>query len=418
LPPVVDLNQRRPGTPDIADEAELFLAAGHPDRGEIVADPYPFFDRLRSANPVFRTRSGPWLLSSADACDQMLKSPAFVRAVANGPEERPCYRVFLGSLVFLDAPDHIRLRRLVTPAFRPSTINARRTATRRTADDLLAPLVAADSFDFRAEYAYRLPVNVICQLLGIPVEETADWALWPYYVRTLQELRDFTEAELDEADAVATRCIEFFSALIAERRTSPSDDLISQVLEQQARDGALITDDELSALLMLLHLGGHSTTAEVMTTAMFQLLMRPELYDELIADPDLVVEFIDEVMRFDAPVVTALIRTATEDTEVGGQVIPAGDRAFALITAANRDPEAFPDPHRFDLHRDDRKHLAFGGGAHYCVGAHLAKQEAEEAFRSVLAGPRLRLAVDPSDLRWTDHLLHRGITALPVEVAR
>lgn len=400
----------------LAAEVAAFLAPGAPERADIVADPYPFFARLRAQAPVHEALPGLWLASTSEACEATLRSTAFIRDVDHGVEQRLCYRLFLGSLVFLDDPDHTRIRRLVAPAFKPAVIEDRRARTSAVARDLLGPLVERGAFDFRADYAYQLPVNVICELLGIPLEDTDDWARWPYFVRTLQELRSFSDDELDEADAVAQRCGDHFQRLIDARRAHPEDDVISRILTQQELEPASVTDEELIGLLVLLHLGGHSTTAEVLTSGLHCLLTVPGLYDEMVDRPELVPSFVDEVLRFEAPVVSGLSRTATRDVTVSGRTLRRGDRVLAIISAANRDPAVCERPDDFDVHRDRRRQHAFGVGAHYCIGANLARQETEEAFRHLLAGPRLRLAVAPEDLQWTDHLLHRGLHALPVEV--
>lgn len=402
--------------PTLEQEVTWFLNAGHPDRAEIVNDPYPFFERLRNHDPVYKTAEGPWLITGAAECEQMLKDARFVRDVID-PDARLSHRVFLGSLVFLDAPDHTRIRRLTTPVFTPRAIEKRRQRTRAIVEKILGDLPNADTYDFR-KYAFELPVAVICDFIGVPLEHGEDFARWAYYTRHLQEPFGQTEEQLREADEVAQRCLDFFNDLVEQRRVAPGDDLITQLLQAKSDEKIEISEEELVGLIVLLHVGGHSTTTEVLATGLHHLMLNPAVEAELRANLDLIPEFIEEVMRIDAPVVTALSRVATEPVVVGEHEIPAGERVYALITAANRDPRRYENPHDFDLHRPTRRHLAFGAGAHYCLGAHLAKQEVEEAFHFLFTQcPPMTHDGDPYSLPWTDHLLHRGLHSLPTKVA-
>lgn len=415
--------QRDPGPASLEEEVVWFLTSGHPQRGDLRRDPYPFYDRLRSWEPVHKTAKGPWLITSYDACNKVLRDDRWKKAriltdVGGGDAGAPgalAERVFLGSLVFRNPPDHTRLRRIVSPLFTPGVINRRRDRTRAIARDLLESLRGKTSFDFREEFASELPVRLICELIGIPSDARQEFLTWAETVRELQELGRRDSADLESADRKAQACLEFFADLAAERQRAPGEDIISLLLQAAAADEQPLSPEEFVAMLVILHVGGHSTTTDVIATGMHHLLAAPDTYERLRGNPSLVNGAVEEMIRYDPPVTVATPRAALEDIAIGETVVPAGESVYAVLAAANRDPSAFENPHCFDIERRDNRHLAFAAGPHFCLGAHLGRQEAQEAF-SLLAAecPRLEWAVDPHELDWQDSFPHRGLVRLPL----
>ncbi|HVX22363.1 MAG TPA: cytochrome P450 [Acidimicrobiales bacterium] len=417
-------------TTDLApleDEVRWFLTAGLPERAAIRRDPFPFFRRLRAADPVHRSAQGPWLVTSYEACNAMLRDERWEKArilrdvaattgAGDGPAEGAlAERIFLGSLVFKNPPDHTRLRRIVAPAFSVRAVGDRRERTRGIARRLLDDLRQRPSFDFRRDFASELPVRLICELIGVAPEARQDFLSWADTVRELQELGDRPAEALRLADRKAEDCRAFVADLVAEKRKAPGDDLVSLLIEASDADEAPLSPDELTAMLIILHVGGHSTTTDVIATGCFHLLTNPDAYRRLRQDPDLVGSAVEEMLRFDTAVTVATPRAAAVDVALGDRTIPAGEVVYAVVAAANHDPDQFDQPDRFDVERRDNRHLSFAAGRHFCLGAHLGRQEAVEAFR-LLAGehPELELATDPATVEWQDSLPHRGLQALPV----
>jgi cytochrome P450 len=324
-------------------------------------------------------------------------------------------QVFLGSLVFKNPPDHTRLRRIVSPLFTAPVVARRRERTREIATDVIAAARELPNFDFRESVASEIPVRLICDLIGVPRDDRATFLDWANTVRELQELGERTVDDLRHADDKAQACLDFFARLAAKKRRSPGEDLLSQLISAADADAEPLTHEELTAMLIILHVGGHSTTTDVISTAVYRLLTMPELYATLARDRALVQAAVEEMIRIDPPVTVATPRSSASDVELEGVVIPAGEVAYAVLAAANRDPAQFAQPSVLDVNRADNKHLSFAVGPHFCLGAHLGRQEAQEALTVLLGGDgRLALAVPVDELRWQDSLPHRGLEALPV----
>jgi cytochrome P450 len=426
-PPSVDHAE----VPDLLDEINWFMTSGHERRGPVRRDPYPFYERLRAHQPVHRSPKGPWLLTSYDACNSMLRDERFRKARIltdvgdlSDPTRRDApgalaERILLGSLVFQNPPVHTRLRRIVSPLFTAGAIIRRRERTRSIARELLGALHERDTFDFRLDFSSELPIQLICELIGIPDERREDFLGWASTVRELQEHGERTTEHLLAADQKARDCLAFFAELAEQRRDRPGEDIVSMLVAAAAADEEPLSVEEFAAMLVILHVGGHSTTTDVIATGMYNLLRHPGELDLLRQDTSLIPGAVDEMLRYDPPVTVATPRMAAEDIVVGDTVIPAGESVYAVLAAANRDPAHFTSAAVFDVRRPGNRHISFAVGPHFCLGAHLGRQEAEEAFAVLLTDfPALELDAEPGTLEWQDSFPHRGLELLPVAWSR
>jgi cytochrome P450 len=419
----------------LEEEVARFMSAEHPDRQALRRDPYPFYDRLREAAPVYKTARGPWLVTSHALVDELVRGARWTRETGVAEEALSLgERVFLRSLVFRDAPAHTRLRRILTPLFTPSAIEQRRRRTRAIAGDLLASLRPRASFDFRADFASELPVRLICEFIGMPADDREAFGSWAESVRMLQEhghgegdaeARRSTTISipsradtLARVDKIAEECLAYFHRLLEAKRRQPGDDLTSLLLAASLADDAPLNEEEIVSMLIILHVGGHSTTTDAIATGQFHLFRNPDAARALRYEPGLVAGAVEEMLRFDPPVTVGIPRIATQDMVLGDTTIPQGDHVYPVLAAANRDARRFADPHRFDIRRADNKHISFSAGPHFCIGAPLGRQEAQEAFALLATEyPPLEPAAELDTLDWQDSLPHRGLKALPVRWA-
>jgi cytochrome P450 len=309
-------------------------------------------------------------------------------------------------MLHADPPEHTRLRRVVQKAFTPRRA-ALRPRTEEIAAGLLDEMAAApgDVTDLLGAYARPLPIAVLCELLAIPAADRAWIAV------AVAAYDDRAQHQRVERELAA-----YFTGLIAARRSEPGDDLVSALAcDSGAADG--LTASELLATVFLLVMAGFDTTVNLIASGTLALLTHPGEKTRLQQDPSLFPAAVEELLRFTNPVNHANDRFTTEDVPVGGVVIPAGEWVFPAISSADRDPARFPDPDRLDLGRDTSGHVAFGHGIHHCLGAPLARMEAEVAFGALLARfPRISLAVPPEELRWRPVSVMNGLESLPVRL--
>ncbi|MFG2653502.1 cytochrome P450 [Streptomyces sp. NPDC048436] len=310
------------------------------------------------------------------------------------------------SMLASDPPQHARLRRLVTKAFTTGAVAKMRPFIARVTDELLYQWPAGEQVDFVADLAVPLPVIVICELLGVPEADQVEVRRWS------AEL--FAAGKPDLIDAASHSMAEYMTGLIAAKRSRPGHSLLDRLIS--ARDGDdHLSEDELVSLAVLLLVAGHETTTNFLGNAVLALLQHPGKLGHLRKYPEKVPAALDELLRFDSPVSTATFRFTTEALTLGGTEIPAGVPVMVALGAANRDPEQFSAADQLDLDRDSAAHLSFGHGIHRCVGAPLAKAEAEIALRAILVRfPGIRLAVPPDQLDWRRTRLVRGLTSLPI----
>ncbi|WP_018220879.1 cytochrome P450 [Salinispora pacifica] len=357
-------------------------------------DPYPVLHRMRQASP-YVALPGLVVAGTHATCSAVLRDPgmsserqrATLAPAARGPRTR--------NFLHLDPPDHTRLRRLVSKVFTPRVVATMEPHIRRTTDDLLTAAAARGSMEVVADLAYPLPLRIICEVLGVPAE---DHHLVQHWSARLSEALEppipglVSTTTSTEAARARAGFIAYFQALIADRRRSPRADLVSQLVAVEDASERLDSSDILATCILLIN-AGHETTVNLIANGVLALLRHPEQLADLRAEPGLAAATVDEVLRYDAPVqITS--RVAKHDTRLGAADVRAGDMVVLLLGAANRDPAVYPDPDRFDIRRRSPvPHLAFSAGAHFCLGAGLARLEAQIALSAVAARlrePRLR----------------------------
>jgi cytochrome P450 len=331
---------------------------------------------------------------------------AELRAASPIPEDDRINR----NLLALDGDDHRRLRRLVTKAFTPRMVEQLRPRIQEIADELLERVEGSGEMDLVDDYAFPLPITVIAELLGIPAEDQGRFRVW--------SAAFVTPALTDEAKAQFVVHVEEFLAylheLFARRRAEPGDDLVSGLVQAEEHGDAL-SEDELSSMAILLIVAGHETTVSLVASSVLTLLTHPAELDRIRDDPDALPNAIEELLRFESPVERSLTRWAATDVELGGHTIRRGEFVIAVLGSANRDPGRFADAEILDLGRGDARHVGFGRGSHYCLGAPLARIETEIALRTLFDRlPALRLAIDADEIAWRPIPLFRSLSSLPV----
>jgi cytochrome P450 len=389
------------------------------DEDSYYQDPLGFFARLRESRPVAPVRmpgyGRAWIVTRYADVRAVLTDPRLAKDVHRWPgggRSRPCEATGVyAHMLHADPPDHTRLRRLVQKVFTPR-LAALRPRAEKIAAGLLEEMAAArgDVTDLLGAYARPLPIAVLCELLGIPVAD-----------RTWIAVTVAAYDERAEHDRVERELAAYFAELIAARRAEPGDDLVSALVVAGGNaDGAAdgLTASELLATVFLLVMAGFDTTVNLIASGTLALLTHPAEKTRLRQDPSLLPAAVEELLRFTNPVNHANDRFTTQDVPVGDVVIPAGEWVLPATNSANRDPARFPGPDRLDLSRDTSGHLAFGHGVHYCLGAPLARMEAEVALGALLTRfPGISLAVPPEELRWRPVSLMNGLESLPVRLA-
>ncbi|GAA1413356.1 cytochrome P450 [Catellatospora coxensis] len=381
------------------------------------ADPYPHYERLRAAGPVAPLGEGFAVVTGYAEADQVLRDASFrVTDAVALDRAMPGWRTVASwqwlsrTMLWRNAPDHTRLRRLAGSAFTARRVAALRADVTALAEELIEPIAAAGGpVDFMDEVAYPLPVSVICALLGVPVADR-DWFRPRAQDLTLAlEVFAGDPQELARADAASDELAEYFVDLMARRQREPGDDMISDLLAAGAE--GRIRGAELVSHLVLLLVAGFETTTNLLGNGLAMLLDRPEHLARLRADPALSAAYIEEMLRLDPPVqVTS--RYAGQDGELAGVALPAGTEVLLVLAATGRDPRRFAAPADFLPDRPAVPSLSFGAGAHYCLGAPLARLEAQLAFPILLEKlPHLRSAGVPTR---RDRLGFRGYATLPI----
>ncbi|MFO7548025.1 MAG: cytochrome P450 [Acidimicrobiia bacterium] len=383
-------------------------------------DPHAFWNRLRQTHPVYpaigpQTGRTFWMLTRYDDCVAALRNPALGKEyekhlppelAAEQPSDQGAFQVLGRNMLFLDPPDHTRLRGLVRHAFSPKAMEALEPRVESIARSRLDALDPSGPFDLVETYALPIPVTVIAEMLGVPVADQDRFRTW-----TDLMLRGST---IEAAMAAGMEFIAYLNDLAVERRRRPGDDLVTSLLTAE-EEGERLDHQEFLAMVFLLLVAGHETTVNLIANGTLELLRHPDQRRRLVEDPGLVPTAVEEMLRFHGPVESTTLRWAFGDVRIGGVDIPLGDLVVPILYGANRDPAQFADPDVFDVGRDPNRHLAFGSGIHHCLGAPLARVEARVAFRLLLERfPRLELAIDPSGLEWPSDFFLRGPRRLPV----
>lgn len=384
---------------------------------EFIANPYPFYRRLQTEDPVHRSTLLPdsWILTRYADVALVLRDPRFGRQdAARFFQERfgsgPVVDVYTKWMLFRDPPDHTRLRTLVSKAFTPRAIENLRPRIQVLVDELLDMVQAAGQMDIMDAVAYPLPVLVICEMLGVPAQDRDIFQAWSGDVaRTLDPIQ--TPETVERGHAVVARMCDYFRELISQMRKEPKDNLLSAMIIAEEQ-GDRLTEEELLANCILLFSAGHETTVNLIGNGMLALLRYPDERKKLEEHPDLIESAVEEFLRYEGPVqITG--RGVQQDVEIGGKIIRNGERIFTIVAAANRDPAQFPHPDRLDITRRENRHLAFGYGIHFCLGAALARLEAQSAISTMLrCMPHLALQTDTP--QWRPAFTLRGLQTLPV----
>jgi cytochrome P450 len=381
------------------------------------ADPYPLYAALRAEAPARRLTlpSGvdAWLVTRYAEARRVLadsrlaKDPALMRAHLKTPPPEGDERLVGRHMLHADPPAHTRLRRLVSRVFTPRRVDELRPHIQQVAGDLLERMAAGSTADLINTLAFPLPIAVICELLGVPLEDRQSFRQWSDAIVAGYVGRERDPEAFQQLSA-------YLGGLIATKRRALGTDLLSDLIAVRDADDRL-SETELRSMVFLLLIAGHETTVNLIGNATYLLLTHPEQWTLLRAEPDRVPAAVEEALRYDSPVQTATLRVTRQPVSLDGITIPSGELVLVCVASANRDGARIADPDRFDLTRRDLTHLSFGHGIHFCLGAPLARVEAEVALRGLLAHfPDLTLALPAHRLAWRPGMFMRGLVSLPV----
>jgi len=392
-------------------------AVFNPLMPEFHSNPYPFYRALREEDPVHQSPLGFWVCTRYDDAVMILRDPRFGR---EGMAKRMEARLGLTQdtsrardMLFQDPPDHTRLRALVSRAFTPRVVEVMRPHIQEIVDGLLDRVDGARAMDVIEDLAYPLPVTVICEMLGVPAADQDIFKTWSTDIA-----RSLDAAVLPaDSDAIPRGrdarlgLADYFRSLIATRRKDPKPDLLSALIAAE-EEGNKLSEGELVSTCMLLLIAGHETTVNLIGNGLLALLQHPDQLRALRDDPGLIQTGVEELLRFDGPV-QRTGRMTTAEVEIGDKRIPRDSVVVSVIGAANRDPKQFADPDRLDVSRKDNRHIAFGFGIHFCLGAPLARLEGQLALGTLLRRmPKLALVSDVPE--WRESSTLRGLKSLPV----
>jgi len=381
------------------------------------ADPYSVHARLRARRPVTPVvlpgGMGTWLITGYAEARAALADPRLSKHMPGWhPEPDSIFAALDLHMLNSDPPDHARLRKLVNKAFTARRVERLRPRITAITAGLLEDMSAQKGrpeVDLLASFAFPLPITVICELLGIPAGDRDDFRTWSATIVS-------NAAAPEVFQAHATAMARYFVALLAAKRREPGDDLLSALIAARDEEDGL-SENELVSMAFLLLVAGHETTVNLIASGVLALLLNPAELARLRAEPALIGGAVEELLRYVNPVNHTTFRCAAEPVEIGGVRISRGDPVLVALSGANRDPARFGDPDRLDLGRDSAGHLAFGHGIHYCLGAPLARLEAEIAVSALLARfGSISLAVPAESLRWRPSTLIHGLESLPVRL--
>jgi cytochrome P450 len=401
--------------PQTAKPAPLF----NPLSPEVIANPYPFFARLRATEPVHHSPLGFYVASRHAEASLILRDRRFgkdyvgrmTRRHGDQVFEEPVYRSMRHWMLQQDPPDHTRLRGLVVQAFTARRVEDMRPRIQEIVDQGLNRMAPRRHADLIADFALRLPVTVICEMLGIPAEHQDMFLNGARDGGRLLDPVPLSRQELDAANAGHLAAAAYFQELIELRRREPGDDLTTRLVQAEEQ-GSKLSNEELTANVILLFGAGHETTVNLIGNGLLALFRNPDQLQLLRANPSLIANAVEEFLRYDSSV-QLTSRVALEDVELAGIDIPKGAWVIALLGAANRDPAVYHEPDRLDIARPNIRPLSFGGGIHFCLGAQLARIEAEIAISTLLRRlPGFSLD-DPEHPDWRPTFVLRALRTLP-----
>ena len=388
---------------------------------EFIRDPYPHYERLRTTDPMHLTPFGAYVASRHAEVSLVMRDKRFGKDYIErtkrryGPQimEEPVFRSMSHWMLQQDPPDHTRLRGLVVKAFTARRVEDMRPRIQEIVDQTLDRIAPQGHMDLIEDFAFRLPVTIICDMLGIPEEHREVFYTSSRDGGRLLDPVPLTKAEIEQANAGNLMAQMYFQQLFELRRKNPGDDLTTQLVQAE-EDGSKLSNDELTANIILLFGAGHETTVNLIGNGLLALYRNPDQLALLKANPDLISNAIEEFLRYNSSV-QLTGRVALEDIEdLGGKKIPKGESVLCLLGSANRDPAVYPDrPDRLDITRPKIRPLSFGGGIHLCLGAQLARIEAEVAISTLLRRlPDLKLD-NAENPEWRPTFVLRGLKNLP-----
>jgi cytochrome P450 len=388
---------------------------------EFIRDPYPHYERLRTTDPMHLTALGSFVASRHAEASLVLRDKRFGKDYVErtkrryGPQimEEPVFRSMSHWMLQQDPPDHTRLRGLVVKAFTARRVEDMRPRIQQIVDETLDRIAPNGQMDLIEDFAFRLPVTIICDMLGIPEEHREIFYASSRGGGRVLEPVPMSPAEIEQGNAANAMAQMYFQQLFELRRKSPGDDLTTQLVHAE-EDGSKLSNEELTANIILLFGAGHETTVNLIGNGLLALHRNPDQLALLKANPALITNAIEEFLRYDSSVQMSG-RVALEDIDdLGGKKIPKGEGVLCLLGSANRDPAVYPDrPDRLDITRANVRPLSFGGGIHFCLGAQLARIEAEVAIAGLLRRlPDLRLD-DAENPEWRPTFVLRGLKQLP-----
>ncbi|WP_413380077.1 cytochrome P450 family protein [Alkalihalobacillus sp. 1P02AB] len=379
-------------------------------------NPYDYYKNIRPHKPfakvnMFIEGQPTWMAFTYEAAEAVLKDERFIKDMRTVfPDEVTNENLppIAQSMLFVDPPDHRRLRSLVQSGFTPKRIAKLSGRIEEIAREQASLMRNKKTVDFIEDYAFPIPIRVICELLGIPSEDRLDFQRWS---NVMVEISD--NAHYDES---MSEFMTYLEKLIKEKRLSPREDLLSDLIQAE-EGGDRLQSNELYGVVMLLIVAGHETTVNLIANGLLALLTHPDQLELLKADHSLMAQAIEELLRFNGPVEFSTDRWARESFMFMGQQVEKGDHVLVSLASADHDPAAFADPSTLDITRKKSPHLAFGKGLHYCLGAPLARLEGEIALRVLLEEyPNLTLAAELSELEWRQSLIIRGLKQLPIKL--
>ena len=388
---------------------------------DYIRNPYPFYERLRNTDPVHLTEHRSYLASRHAEASLVLRDKRFGKDFVErtvrryGPKimEEPIFRSMSHWMLQQDPPDHTRLRGLVVKAFTARRVEDMRPRIQQVVDQTIDAVLDSGHMDLIEDFAFRLPVTIICDMLGIPEEHREAFYKGSRDGGRILEPVPMTQEEIAQANAGNAMARMYFEQLFELRRREPGDDLTTQLVQAE-EDGSKLTNEELTANIILLFGAGHETTVNLIGNGLLALHRNPDQLALLKSNPSLITNAIEEFLRYDSSV-QLTGRVALQDIpDLGGKKIPKGETVLCLLGSANRDPAAYHDhPDRLDITRPNIRPLSFGGGIHHCLGAQLARIEAEIAISTLLRRlPELRLD-DADNPEWRPTFVLRGLKRLP-----
>ena len=388
---------------------------------EFIRDPYPYYARMRTTDPMHVTQFGAFVASRHAEASLVLRDKRFGKDFVErtkrryGPKimEEPIFRSMSHWMLQQDPPDHTRLRGLVVKAFTARRVEDMRPRIQQIVDETLDRIAPQGRMDLIEDFAFRLPVTIICDMLGIPEEHRELFYKGSRDGGRLLDPVPLSREEIEQGNAGNAMSQMYFQQLFELRRRSPGDDLTTQLVQAE-EDGNKLTNEELTANIILLFGAGHETTVNLIGNGLLALHRNPDQLALLKANPALITNAVEEFLRYNSSVQLTGRVTLEDIDDLGGKKIPKGESVFCLLGSANRDPAVFPDrPDQLDITRPNVRPLSFGGGIHFCLGAQLARIEAEIAISTLLRRlPDLRLD-DADNPQWRPTFVLRGLKALP-----